>query len=73
MAAETVVEKPYCRIREETLQRAMALIDQCGQVICAADVDADGEWNQPLRQLAGLRPGAGQAGGGLPLIAFDRL
>lgn len=51
----------------------MALIDQCGQVICAADVDADGEWNQPLRQLRDYAREPGQAGGGLPLIGFDRL
>lgn len=51
LAAELVVERPYCRISEASLRQAVDLIDQCGQVICAADVDADGEWNQPLRLL----------------------
>lgn len=51
LACEVVVEQPYCRISDEAMGRARALIDQCGRVICAADVDAGGEWIQPLRQL----------------------
>lgn len=51
LASDIVVEKPYCPVSEESLQRAKALIDQCEKVICAADVETAGEWNQPLREL----------------------
>lgn len=51
LACELIVERPYSPISDEALARGRAWIDRCEQVICAADVENGGQWNQPLRDL----------------------
>lgn len=54
LAAEVVSEAPYERIREETYQRAAALLNACGQVICC--LSEFGALNEKNRLLSKLRP-----------------
>lgn len=60
LASEVVLEKAFCRIRPEQIQRAKELIDSCKKVICTLDLEEAGEWMEELRELAGYARGMGK-------------
>jgi len=48
-----VLERAFCRIGPEKVERAKALIDGCKRVICTLDLEETGEWKEELREIAG--------------------
>lgn len=59
LASEVVMEKAFCRIKRERVQRAKELIDGCKKVICTVDLERQGEWMEELREIAGYAIEAG--------------
>ncbi len=53
LASEVVLERAFCRIGPEKVERAKALIDGCKKVICTLDLEETGEWKEELREIAG--------------------
>ncbi len=51
LAAELVSEKAFCRIRDNSLERAKELVDACKEVICAVDPGEPGDFGGALLEL----------------------
>ena len=51
LAVEVVSVRPFCRIEEETLKRAKALIDKCDKVIGTIKAEDMGEFYRELKEL----------------------
>lgn len=51
LASEVVVERAFCRIRQENIRRAKELIDRCRKVVCTVDLEGPGEWKAELQEI----------------------
>lgn len=51
LAAEVVSVKAFCRVTEDDLNKAKALIDECKIVVCTLDSDVAGEFSGMLEEL----------------------
>lgn len=51
LASEVVLERAFCRIGAEKVQRAEELIDGCKRVVCTLDLKETGEWTKEIRGL----------------------
>lgn len=51
LASEVVAERAFCRVREETMEKAKELIDRCGQVICTLGEEDGGDFYPELLEL----------------------
>ena len=51
LAVDVVAEPAFCRVKEESVKRAMRWIESCGQVICTLKPESGGDFYPELGEL----------------------